>query len=277
MEWTRWDAHPSVVLGLGLLAGAYLLGTGPVRRRYGWAERIAPARALAFFGGLAVLFVALTGPLHDLADHFLFSAHMVQHLLLTLVVPPLLLAGTPGWLLKPILTGRRARLIARALTRPVAAFAVYNSVLIAWHLPVLYEWAMRNHDAHIVQHLMFIGTGLLLWWPILSPLPELPRLSPPAQMLYLFLAGVPMVLVSALITLSDEVLYPFYAAAPRVSGLTALADQRLGGVIMWVPGSLVFLVAITAVFFAWASGESEGETTAAAPGRAGEEGFDGAR
>lgn len=251
-----FTVHAGVALGLALVASAYLLGVGPLRRWLGWAGAMPRARMLAFFGGLALLFVALNGPLHDLAERALFSAHMVQHLLLALVVPPLLLVGAPGWLLRPILVLPGVARTGRALTRPLAAFSIYTVVLAAWHLPLLYDWAMRNHDIHILQHLIFIAMGLLFWWPVLSPLPEWPRLSPPAQMLYLFLAGIPMSLVAALITLSDDLLYPFYAGAPRVWGLTPLADQRAGGVIMWVPGTLVFVVAITCVFFGWAHAEA---------------------
>ncbi|MBI4610436.1 MAG: cytochrome c oxidase assembly protein [Candidatus Rokubacteria bacterium] len=259
MAWNRWDVHAEVVLGLALLASAYLVGVGPLARRHGWAERLPRVRPLAFFGGLGLVFLALNGPLHELSDRYLFSAHMVQHLLLTLVVPPLLLAGTPGWLLSPLLAWRGVGSAGRVLGRPLCAFAAYTVVLAAWHLPVLYEWAMRDHGVHVLQHLLFMATGLLLWWPVLSPVPELPPLPYPARMLYLFLAGVPMVLVAALITLSDEVLYPSYGDAPLAWGLTPLADQRAGGVIMWVPGTLVFLVAITIVFFCWVGAEPERE------------------
>ncbi len=283
MGWGIFNVHAEVAVGITLLASVYLFGVGPLRRRQRWADCVVPARVLAFLGGLAVVFFALNGPLHDLSDRYLFSAHMVQHLLLTLVVPPLLLAGTPAWLLRPILQGPGVTRTGRFLTRPLVAFAIYNVVFAAWHLPLLYDWAMRDHGLHIFQHLMFMATGLLLWWPVMSPLPELPRLPPPAQMLYLFLAGLPMSLVAALITLSDELLYPFYAEAPRVWGLTPLDDQRAGGVIMWVPGTLVFLVAITIVFFRWARTEPELEKAAPAlltPPRSGgapEEGVHGIR
>ncbi len=263
MESAVFHVHGEVVLGLLLLASAYLLAMGPLRQRLDGPDAVARPRVLCFLGGLAVIFFALNGPLHELSDRSLFSAHMVQHLLLTLVVPPLLLAGTPGWLLRPILKGRGVARTGRVLTRPLVASAIFNVVFAAWHLPVLYDWAMREHPLHIVQHLMFLATGLLLWWPVLSPLPELPRLPPPAQMLYLFLVGIPMVLVAALITLSDEVLYPFYGEAPHTWGLTPLADQRVGGVIMWVPGTLVFLIAITIVFFRWVKLEADREETPA--------------
>ena len=259
MEWSPWDVHGEVIAAALLVGALYLLAVGPLRRRHGWAGPVAPQRRLAFLGGLAVVLGALNGPLHALADHYLFSAHMVQHLLLTLAAPPLLLAGTPGWLLRPLLRGPGVARVVRALTRPLAASALYNVVLVAWHLPLFYDWALRDHGVHVLQHLMLMATALVLWWPVLSPLPELPRLPLPGQMLYLFLAGVPMVLVAALITLSDEPLFAFYAEAPRLWGLTPLADQRAGGVIMWVPGSLVFLVAITIVFFRWVRAEAERE------------------
>jgi putative membrane protein len=268
MEWLVFDAHASVVAGIALAAAAYAVGVGPLRRARGWADRAPRARIAAFSGGLAVILLALNGPLHALSDRYLLSAHMVQHLLLTLVAAPLLLAGTPGWLARPLLRLPRLGRSVRTLTRPPVAFVVYNLVLVAWHLPVLYEWAMRDHGLHVVQHLMFVAAALLLWWPVAGPVREPAALSPPAQILYLFLAGVPMTLVAALITLADRPLYPFYEEAPRLWGLSALGDQRIGGVIMWVPGSLVFLVAITIVFFRWARTEAE---PVAAPTRAPEE------
>ena len=111
---------------------------------------------------------------------------------------------------------------------------------------------MNQHAVHIVQHLMIMAAAVILWWPMLSPLPELPRAPYPVQMLYLFVVGLPMVVVSIFITMADGILYPYYAAAPRVwEVLTPHADQHLGGLIMWIPGGLVFLVAITVVFFRW--------------------------
>jgi putative membrane protein len=214
-------------------------------------------RVAAFICGLGVIFLAITGPLHDLSESQLFSAHMVQHLLLTLVVPPLLLAGTKGWMLRPLLRLPGIAATGAVLTRPLVACSIYNVTLAAWHLPGPYDWALRNHGAHIMEHLLFMATGLLLWWPVLGPLPEWPRPAPPVQLLYLFLAGIPMAMIAAFITLSDDVLFPFYGSAPQQWGLTPLADQRLGGVIMWVPGTLGFLVAMTVVYFRWVGRDAE--------------------
>jgi len=247
--------HADVVVGVALAAGLYIAAWRAVR------ERIRPARATAFAGALAAVLVALNGPLHDLAEGALFSAHMLQHLLLTLVVPPLLLAGMPTFmidaLLAPPLARRAPRVVLRTVTRPVPALAVYTIVLVAWHLPGPYDAAMRSHGLHIAEHAMLVGAALLAWWPVASTSRRLPSLPYAAQILYLFAFGMPMTIVAAMITGAEEMLYPFYTVAPNMTALTALADQRLGGILMWVPAGVVPVVAFTAVFFRWAAAESE--------------------
>jgi putative membrane protein len=249
-EW-GWALHPSVLLGTGLLGALYFYGIGPWRRRRGLAP-VPRWRVASFCGALGVLLVSLNGPMHDLSDYYLFSVHMLQHLLLTLVFPPLLLLGTPGWLLEPVLRPPAVRRIARVLTHPVAAAVIYSLTIAVWHLAPYYDLMMRNHDVHIATHLMFMVTATLLWWPVVSPVPELPRLGYGLGMLYLFLVGIPMQIVAALITLSDDVLYPWYSAAPRTWGLTPLADQQFGGLLMWVPANLYLFFAIGVLFFLWA-------------------------
>ncbi|HEY3279335.1 MAG TPA: cytochrome c oxidase assembly protein [Gemmatimonadales bacterium] len=248
--------HPSVVLGLVLLGGLYVY----------WGGLKAPRRQVASFAGaLLVLLVALNGPLHDLSDCCLFSVHMAQHLVLTLVFPPLLLYGTPAWVVRPVLGPRWVRTVARVVTRPLVAAALFTAPIVLWHVPRFYEAALRHHNLHILQHLVFLATAVVMWWPILSPVPELPRLSYPGQMLYLFLLGIPMSVTGALITLSDQVLYPFYAAAPRVWGVGVLADQQIGGLLMWVPGGLVLWLAMTVVWFRWAAWEERGNVEREVP------------
>ena len=123
--------------------------------------------------------------------------------------------------------------------------------MAAWHLPPLYNYALAHHAVHIGQHLMFLVVSVLMWWPVLSPLPELPRLSYPGQMLYLFLLTIPMAIVAVYISYADTVLYPLYASAPRVWGITPMSDQLIGGLIMWIPGGLYFYTIISFVFFKW--------------------------
>jgi putative membrane protein len=250
-EW-GWSLHPSVLIGTGLLGALYFWGIGPLRRRLGLGPPPAAWQVASFLGGLLVLLFSLNGPMHDLSDYYLFSAHMVQHLLLTLLLPPLLIAGTPGWLLRPLLQRPAVRAVARVLTKPVVAALLYSATIAVWHLTPFYELMMRNHDVHIATHLMFIVAATILWWPVMSPAPELPRLPYGMGMLYLFLVGIPMQFVAAMITLSDQVLYPWYSVAPRTWGLTPLEDQQLGGLLMWVPGNLWMFLAIGVLFFMWA-------------------------
>jgi putative membrane protein len=256
-DWTAWHPDPTVVAGVAALGGLYVAA---LRRGRAQGRPVKGVQVVSFFAGLAVLLGSLTGPLHDLSDYYLFSAHMVQHLLLVFAMPPLLLYGTPGWMLSPLLRHPFVLRVGRRLTRPAGAFASFNLVLVAWHLPPLYNLAMDHHGVHIVQHLMIMVVSVILWWPVVSPSPELPRAPYPVQMLYLFVVGLPMVVVSIFITMAESVLYPYYAAAPRVwAALTPHTDQHLGGLIMWIPGGLVFLIAISVVFFRWqAAGGQDG-------------------
>ncbi|MEO5740243.1 MAG: cytochrome c oxidase assembly protein [Vicinamibacterales bacterium] len=274
--WTQWTINWSTVVGIGALAALYVWRAS-VERGASSVERTARSNSismlhaprstlahqrLAFASGLIIMFVALNGPLHDLSDEFLFSAHMVQHLLLTLVVPPLLIVGVPGWMLRPALRSPAVAAIARWITRPAICFTLFNVVVAVWHLPPAYNLAMANHPVHIVEHLMFMTSAVIMWWPFLSPLPELPRLAYPGQMLYCFLMSIPMSVVAVSITMADHILYPAYAAAPRVWNLTPMDDQQTGGLIMWIPGGMFFYLVMSVVFFKWA--QKQDDSTAGA-------------
>jgi putative membrane protein len=254
--WTNWSIHPSTVIGIAALGALYFWRARQADASRG-EERPSRGREIAFVTGLAVVFLSLNGPLHDLSDGYLFSAHMVQHLLLTLVAMPLLVIGTSGWMLRPLLAGPAVASLARRLTSPIACFLIFNIIVAAWHLPPLYNTAMAHHSVHIVQHLMFMAAAVLMWWPLLSPLPELPRLPYPGQILYCFLMSIPMSIVAIYVAMADGVLYPAYASAPRVWGLSPLQDQQIGGLIMWIPGGLFFLLVMSVVFFKWSSQEND--------------------
>jgi putative membrane protein len=284
IEWSSFTVHGSTVVGLLALAGVYEMRAAGFCVRDARNEEGGPRRGersplslgsspqpgglhtsqrMCFYTGLAVIFLALNGWLHDLSDYYLFSAHMVQHLVLTLVAPPLLIAGTLGWMLRPLLHSPILGALARWLTKPAHCFAIFNVVLAGWHLPPVYNLAMTYHAVHILQHLMFIGAAVLMWWPILSPLPELPRLSYPTQMLYCFALSIPMSLVSVYIAYADALLYTAYAATPRIWGITPMQDQLIGGLIMWIPGGLFFFGVMSVVYWKWQAHDGD-ETVAGA-------------
>jgi len=245
LSWWRWSIHPSTVIGIAALGALYIWAARRLQRSPTDAQKV------FFFSGLLLMFATLNGPIHDLSDDYLFSAHMVQHLLLTLAIPPLLLAGTPGWMLRPVLSRRGIRPVAQFFTQAKIAFVVFNLTIAFWHLPPFYNAAMAHHSLHIVEHLMFMASAVLMWWPLLSQLPEFPRLAYPGQMLYSFLMSIPMSIVAVYIAMADHVLYPAYNAAPRVLPFTPLEDQLLGALIMWIPGGIIFMIIMTVVFFKW--------------------------
>jgi len=248
-----FEIHVSVLIGTVYLAAAYLFAVGPARERYGWHPDPVPVwRKVSYLGAVALIFFSLNGPLHTYSDEYLFSAHMVQHMLLMLIMPPFLILGLPPWLIRKAMEKPSVDRTARFLTHPVVAYLAYNITFIGWHVPQMYNWALVSHNLHILQHLMFMAVAVMMWWSVVNPVPELERIpTGPLLMMYVFAFGIPSTIVSALITLSDSVFYPWYEVAPRVTALTPLEDQRLGGLIMWIPGMLIFWVAISVVFFRW--------------------------
>jgi len=241
--------HPSVVIGVLALALAYGLAAMAAGRR---PER----RTLVAFGAaLAVIFLAL-GPVDGLADHRLFMAHMGQHMLLSMVMPPLLLLGIPGWMVRPLLQWRPSARLARVLVHPLVAFVLYNGYIAVLHTPPVYELMLRDEAIHITLHIGLMVTGTVMWWPLLSPVPELPRLPYAGQVLYLFLMLVPMAAVSAPITLASSVIYPWYLEGPHPFGIAPLTDQVWGGLLMWVGGGTYFMAVFSAIFFRWARREA---------------------
>jgi putative membrane protein len=243
-----------VLLGCGLLAALYLLAITRWRRRLGGAtEPFERWRVASFLSGLFVVVISLNGPLHDLSDRYLFSTHMAQHLLLAQIFPPLFLLGLPGWLVRGLLEPRLVRAAWARLAGVPTGFVLYTTIFSLWHVPGLYELMMRVHNIHIVMHLMVMATAVLMWWPIIGA-EGIPRpLSDGARLLYLFLLGIPMMAVAAFVTLADHPLYDWYVLAPRPWGMTALEDQKLGGLLMWVPGGMFWWGVMTIVWFRWAA------------------------
>ncbi len=252
---SSWHFEPTVVIGIAVLIAAYVLWTGPLNRRRPGAENrpVTRGQSAAFIGGCVVLFIALGQPLDDWSDAYLLSAHMFQHLLLMLLVPPLWLLGLPAWVLQPLTTRPWINRIGYTLTRPAVAFAIASITLVFWHLPSLYDAALRHQPIHVLEHQMFLATSILVWWPILGPLPAWPRLSKPLQCLHLFLLTLPSGIVGAFITLGSTGIYSAYDSAPRLWGMSLETDQVIAGLLMWVFGNLIYLALITVIFFQWSS------------------------
>jgi cytochrome c oxidase assembly factor CtaG len=247
---TQWNWEPSILIGTALITGLYLYALGRLRKRHYPNEQIKIGQTISFILGMLIMFLALVSPLDELGDSYLFSAHMVQHLCLTIIGPPLLLLGTPEWLVKPVLNNKVVFNIAKVLTYPAVAFVLYNVDFWLWHAPPLYNATLENQNIHILEHLTFIVFGILYWWPIFSPSKDLPRLTFGGQILYLFLSGMPSVLLGAGLTFSPP-LYAPYIAAPRIWGISAATDQQLGGLIMWVPVSIFYIIIMSILFIRW--------------------------
>ena len=247
---TQWNLEPSILIGTVLITGLYLYAIGPYRKRHFPEEPVRTGQTIAFLSGMLIMFLALVSPLDELGDSYLFSAHMVQHLCLTIIGPPLLLLGTPDWIVKQAFKSRVIFQIAKILTYPVVAFVLFNVDFWLWHAPPLYNATLENQTIHILEHLTFIFFGLCYWWPIFSPSKDLPSLPIGGQIFYLFISGMPSVLLGAGLTFSPP-LYAPYIAAPRIWGISAATDQQLGGLIMWVPVSIFYIGIMSVLFIRW--------------------------
>ena len=256
MDLVSYRPPPSVGAGLLGLLALYVLCVGPYRTRFVGSAVVPRARQVAFMSGLLVMLIALATPLDTIGDQYLFTAHMLQHLLLTLIAPPLLLAGTPAWLLRYLLAATRLSDFVHWARHPIVAFFTFNLVFSLAHVPAFYELTLSNEALHALEHMVFVGTAMLMWMPVLSPAPDIAVRYPAlGQVLYLFLLTVPASLVGALLASTGSAYYPTYISAPRITSLSPLEDQQLGGLIMWVGSGLYFLIASGVVFFVWASRE----------------------
>jgi putative membrane protein len=236
-----WDWEPSVVIGCAALAAGYLA----ILRKHGF--RLAPY----FLAGVVLLLLDLVSPIDALADRYLFSAHIVQHFLLALVIPPLLLLGTPAFDL-----GSLSK-VERIVGQPPVSWLLGVGTMLAWHIPALFNAALANDGLHIFQHLSFLVTGTIFWWPILGPLQDR-HLAPLAAVAYLFSACACCSLLGAFLTFGPAGLYPAYLNPPeQLWGLDPRSDQQLGGMLMWVPGCFVYLSGILSTVMRWYGAEHE--------------------
>ncbi|MBE3561232.1 MAG: cytochrome c oxidase assembly protein [Ktedonobacteraceae bacterium] len=248
---TQWNWEPSLILGTIVLIGLYLYAIGPLRVKYALGPQVPFWRAFSFLLGVDLIFLAIFSPIDKLGESYLFSVHMIQHMLFSLAAPPLILLGLPAWLFQPLLRNRFIFRAGKILTWPVLTSLLFNGVLWLWHAPPLYDAAIANRGLHLFSHLCYIVTGLLFWWPLLSPLKEgwtpLPTIT---KLFYIFFNDMSMVLLGAGLTFMPP-LYTRYLAAPRLWGISAEMDQQLGGQFMWVVGSLFLIVVAMILLGRW--------------------------
>jgi cytochrome c oxidase assembly factor CtaG len=248
---TQWNLDPSILIGTALIMGIYLYAVGLLRKPYKLIDGVTGRHVISFYLGVLVIFFALVSPLDEIGDRYLFSVHMVQHLLLAMIGSPLLLIGTPEVLLKPLIRPGFIFRIAKFLTHPFMAFFLFNADFWLWHVPALYDATLTNQNIHILEHITFIVFGFINWWPIFSPLTEdLPPLTTGGKVLYLFFSGMPVVALGAGLTFAGP-LYAPYLEAPRLWGLSPATDQQLGGLIMWVPGNIIYIIIVSILFIRW--------------------------
>jgi putative membrane protein len=256
-----WELHfhPDVFVVVAVVVIAYIesirrlgprsvpAGSPAVTRRQRWQ----------FGFGVALILVPASWPLHDIAEDYLFSVHMVQHTLLSLVAVPLMLIGTPAWLLSRIL--RPVLPIVRRVTHLLVATLLFNGVIAVSHAAGYVNYTSSHEVAHFFAHLLLFTVSAIMWLPVCHQLPELKPVSPPMRMIYLFgqslLPNVPAIFLA----FADNALYRWYALAPRISGLSAVEDQQLAGAIMKIAGTTLIWGVIVVMFFRWyRDSESQG-------------------
>jgi putative membrane protein len=266
-----WTFEPTVTLGLAALVALYAIAM-----RRGWLsadDDVSPWFGSArwrpwYFGaGMATAFIALASPIDTGGDNYLLSLHMVQHLVLMMVSPPLVLLGICGVRPPDPTQAPGLRRVWTAITRPAPATVIFNVVLLVWHIPALYDTTLRNETVHILEHLTFIGVGVILWWAVVDPVrgeSTLP-ISPFQKIAALSVAGIPPTVLGLIFTVGTTPFYEFYARAPRLWGLSPVTDQQIAGVIMFGVGNLVYFAAISVIFWRLLGNPADDDVEAVAP------------
>ncbi len=265
IDWRHWHNESYLIGGLILFGWLYAILAGPFRERLAPGEPYPRSLAWRFYSALVLFYLAVGSPLDQIGERFLFSAHMLQHQLLIYPAAILFLVGIPSWMIDPFLRRLGCRGLLRLLTHPLICGLVYIIIYSVWHMPALYDWALQNKLVHVVEHVMFFGSGLFYWWPLLSPSKIYPPVSYAGQMVYLFGVLIGMTPVFAYLVFSDSILYPTYEYAPRLfETFTPGDDQLLAGVMMKIIGMGVALVAFGWSFYRWSKDPARARRTAAA-------------
>jgi len=249
----RWD--PLALAPISVLVAIYVRRFRRARTegrgRDGRVRGAGAAQAVAFAAGVTALALALATPLDGLGEDYLFSAHMFQHVLLGDIAPALLLLSLSRVIMRPVT--RRLMRVERALgplANPWTAIALWIGLMYLWHVPAMYDAALRNPLIHVVEHASFFTAGLVVWWPLIGPVPMRRRLTGLSTVAYIGTAKFGLAALGLYLTWSNDLLYDYYAEVPRIWGLSPVGDQNAGGAIMMVEQSFTFVIALVILFAA---------------------------
>jgi len=253
VDFFRWVPHPEVWLLVGSLVGFYAYagrvigpkvvpaGTPPITR----------SQTRWFTTGILLFWVASDWPVHDISEEYLYLVHMVQHLTLTLLVPPVMLLATPEWLARLVVGEGRGYAVVRRLARPVPAGVMFGALTLLTHAPFVVNNAATNPFFHYGVHTLLVTSALLFWIPVCGPFPEL-RISMPAQMIYLFLQSLVPTVPGGWMVFADQAVYSTYDIPARLWGISVVSDQQTAGAIMKLIGGTFLWTIIVVLFFRWA-------------------------
>jgi putative membrane protein len=246
----RFEANPEVYLLVAFLIGAYVymvrvLGPRAVPAGEPVVQR---KHIVAFTLSMLLLFTASTWPIHEIAEGYLYSVHMLQHMMLSYFMPPLVLIATPEWMLRILIGDGRVYRVVRVMTKPVVAAVVFNSAVIITHIPIVVNNSAVNPYLHYTLHFMLVLASLLMWMPVLGPFKEL-QMSAGAKPIYLFLQSVIPTVPAGWLVAADGVVYKHYTSPVRVWGLDPTADQQWAGAIMKLGGSMFLWTMVIWYFF----------------------------
>lgn len=253
-----WTAHPDVWLLVAVLAVGYWMAIERVGPRFVTPGRpvVTKAQVVAWSLGCFAIWLSSDWPVHDIAEQSMYSVHMVQHLLITLVAVPLLLLGTPAWLARWVLhPGSRRFAVVRFGSRFLPAVIVFNVMLVLTHVPAIVNASAEDGLLHFGIHAALFLTAFVVWMPVLSPLPEIPRLGWLLRMVYLFLQSIVPTVPASFLTMGDEPLYKHYVGLPHLWGMSTLEDMQVAGLIMKIGAGLFTWSLIAVIFFRWAADE----------------------
>ncbi len=253
-----WEAQPDVWLLIAALAAGYWITVVRIGPRYAVPGRPLVTRLQGTCWALGVLttWIAADWPVHLVAEKMNYSVHMLQHLMFAMVAAPLLLLGTPGWMARWVLRpGSALFRTVRWWSRFLPALVLFNVVLVFTHWPALVNASLENGFLHFCVHTLLFVSSLIVWMPVLSPLPEIPRLAAPVRAVYLFLQSVVPTVPASFLTFGAYPLYKFYEGKQHLWGLTTLEDQQVAGLIMKIGAGMLLWALIAIFFFRWAADE----------------------